>query len=332
MSHEAYMQRALAQAHTHLGQTWPNPSVGAVIVKNNRIIGEGCTARGGRPHAETQALAQCIEPPGGADMYVSLEPCSHLGQTPPCTDAIIRAGIKRCIVACRDPHPQHGGGIEKLKTAGIEVIEGILENEARELNRGFFSVVEKGRPFVALKIASSADGKIAGGPTRWITGEESRQYVHKLRSEFDAILTGIGTVLADDPLLNVRAPGLEHKSPVRVILDRHHRLPDDSEIAKTQEQFPTWILDQPDVAAAIQYLSAKGITRVLVEAGQKINSAFMESGLVDRIYWFKAPQTIGEKGLNAFAGPVFRLADWEKPSETRRFGNDQLEIYERRAR
>lgn len=325
------MQRALAQAASNLGQTWPNPSVGAVIVKNNRIIGEGATARGGRPHAETQALAQTTEPAAGADMYVSLEPCSHHGQTPPCTEAIIREGIKRCIIACRDTAAHvNGQGIAQLKAAGIAVIEGICEKEARELNRGFFSLQEKKRPFIAMKIASSADGKIAGGPTRWITGEESRAHVHRMRSTFDAILTGIGTVLADDPLLTVRTPDLEHKSPVRVILDRHRRLPGDSEIAKTMEQFSTWILDQPDIESAIAHLAEKGITRVLVEAGQKINTAFLQSGLVDRIYWFKSYQAIGEKGLNAFHAPVFALADWSKSSDTRRFGNDVLEIYDKR--
>lgn len=329
MTHETYMRRALALARTHLGQTWPNPSVGAVIVKSNSIIAEGCTQPGGRPHAETQALAIAGENARGAELYVSLEPCRHHGKTPPCTDAIIAAGVARVVVACRDPHPDHGGGIEQLKAAGIEVIDAVLEEEARALNAGFITLVERKRPFVALKIATSADGKIAGGPSRWITAEAARAKVHVLRSEYDAILTGIGTVLADDPLLTVRAPGLEHKSPVRVILDRHHRLPPESAIASTMDRYPTWILDHANLEAAIHHLAGKGITRLLVEAGQKINTSFLSSGMVDRIYWFKAPAIIGPKGLGAIDGDLEKtLARWHAV-ESLMLPPDTLTVLER---
>lgn len=314
------MEHALALARRNLGQTWPNPAVGAVVVKDGKIIGEGYTARGGRPHAETQALAQAGENAQGATMYVSLEPCAHHGKTPPCTDAIIKAGIKICYAACRDPNkPVNGKGIEQMKAAGIEVIEGLCETEARELNRGFLSAVEKRRPFVAMKIATSADGKIAGGESKWITGDESRKEVHRLRSEFDAIVTGIGTVLSDDPLLTVRLPGLEYKSPVRVILDRKHRLPRDSKLAQSTDASPVLVLNTPAIADVLTQLSDKGFTRVLVEAGQGINTAFLESGMVDRIYWFKAPTTIGAQGMSVFTdhsiGAPEDLKGWKSVKE-----------------
>lgn len=337
-THSGYMRQALALASRNLGQTWPNPAVGAVIVKDGRMIGEGWTARGGRPHAETQALKNCNA--RDTTLYVTFEPCAHYGQTPPCTQAIIDAGIKTVVVACRDPHKEvNGQGIAQLKAAGIEVILGIGENEARKLNRGFISVVEQNRPYVAMKIATSKDGKIAYAPSHaiafqreggWITGEEARAEVHRLRSQFDAVVTGIGTVLADDPLLTVRLPGLEDKSPVRVVLDRNHRLPADSKIAKTSGLIPTWILDLPDIPAVLKHLTQKGITRVLVEAGQKLNTAFLQSGAVDRLYWFKAPAIIGEGGLAAVEGELAELlTGWTKTADTLSFGADTLEIFER---
>lgn len=297
------MQRALALGRTNLGQAWPNPAVGAVVVKEGKIIGEGWTGRGGRPHAETEALKNIDA--RGATLYVTLEPCSHHGKTPPCVDAIIAAGIKTCVIACRDANPLvNGQGIAQLKNAGIEVIENICEQEAKKSHEGFFSLIQKKRPFVALKIATSQDEKITTGipGKQWITSESAREYGQRLRSEYDAIVTGIGTVLADDPLLNCRIPGLEHKSPVRIILDRKHRLPADSKIAKTQGSIPTWVLDLPDIEAVLTHLADKGITRVLVEAGQGLNTAFLDSGSVDRVYWFKAPITIGKAGLSAISG------------------------------
>jgi len=262
---------------------------------------------------------------------VSLEPCAHQGKTPPCVDAIIAAGIATCVVACGDPNPPvNGKGIAKLKESGIEVIENICKDEARELNRGFISVVEQKRPYVMLKIATSADGKIAGGEGGWITGEKSRKEVHRLRSEFDAVLTGIGTVLADNPLLTVRTPGLEHKSPLRIILDRNCRLPSDSKLATSTEISPVWVLNSKTIEAALMQIADKGITRLMVEAGQKINTAFLKSGLVDRIYWFKSPEIIGKDGLSAVSGELSEmLADYKKLSETAAFGNDSLDIFEK---
>lgn len=330
-SHTHYMQTALALAKRNLGQTWPNPAVGAVLVKDGKIIGEGFTAKGGRPHAEPQAIAQAGAHAKGATLYVTLEPCAHHGKTPPCTEAIIKAGIACVVVACGDPAPHvNGKGIAQLKAVGIAVVENICEQEARDINRGFFSVVEKGRPYVALKIATSADGKIAAraGETMQITGEAARNYVHTLRSEFDAIVTGIGTVLADDPMLNVRISGLEDKSPMRVILDRKHRLPKESKIAKTSDTIPTWVLDLPDVKSVLAHLAQKGITRVMVEAGQKLNTAFLESGLVDRIYWLKAPVRIGEEGLSAIQGDLEKtLAGW-RHVEQMSLPPDILNIFE----
>jgi diaminohydroxyphosphoribosylaminopyrimidine deaminase/5-amino-6-(5-phosphoribosylamino)uracil reductase len=327
-----HMRHALSLAQRNLGQTWPNPAVGAVVVKDGKIIGEGWTARGGRPHAEPQALAGAGQGTRGATLYVTFEPCAHHGKTPPCAEAIIKAGIIKCVVACRDPNPPvNGKGIAMLKAAGIEVVEGICEPEALLLNRGFISVVERKRPYVALKIASSSDDKIAGGKTRWITGDAAREKVHQLRSQYDAIVTGIGTVLADNPMLNVRIPGLEDRSPVRVILDRGHRLPESSQIAQTVAQIPTWILNTKTLEETLHQLADKGITRVLVEAGQTLNTAFLESDLVDRIYWFLAPHPIGSQGLDAFKGSkpkVTALANW-RVLEHISLPPDQLDIYER---
>lgn len=304
MSHTAYMRYALSLARRNVGQTWPNPSVGAVIVKDGRIVGTGYTNRGGRPHAETEALAQAGNEAEGADMYISLEPCAHQGKTPPCTDAIIKAGIKRCVIACTDPNPAARGGIAKLRQAGIEIIENICKEEALGLNRGFFSLVEKKRPFIALKLATSQDGKIAtaSGESKWITGEHARMFGHKLRSQFDAIATGIGTALADDPLLTCRLPGLEDRSPVRILFDRKNRLPDNSQLAKTANQVPLWKLSHNSISEAVQHIGDQGITRLLVEAGQTLSTAFLQSGLVDRIYWFRSQTIIGNDGLAAIEG------------------------------
>lgn len=317
--HLRFMLAALELARLNLGQTWPNPSVGAVLVQNEEILGSGKTGRGGRPHAETEALRNAGERAVGATLYVTLEPCAHHGKTPPCAEAIIAAGIRRCVIACRDPNPLvNGKGIAMLKNAGIEVIENIRAEEAREVNRGFFSVIEKKRPFIALKIATSADEKITTGSSeRWITGDAARRYGHLMRSEHDAILTGIGTVLADDPELTCRLPGLEDRSPVRVVLDRHHRFPETSKLAKTKDNPPVWVLDSPSVEAAVSALTEKGITRLLVEGGQKITSAFLKSGMVDRLYWFHADIKIGEKGLSALENGLPALSQLAKTHVSR---------------
>jgi diaminohydroxyphosphoribosylaminopyrimidine deaminase/5-amino-6-(5-phosphoribosylamino)uracil reductase len=308
-----FMQAALSLARRNLGQTWPNPSVGAVVVKNGQIIASGYTARGGRPHAETLALAAAGAAARGATLYVTLEPCAHHGQTPPCSTAIIQSGIARCVIACGDPNPKVAGlGIEQMQNAGIDVTQDVCKEEALGINRGFFSVMEQKRPFVALKIATSMDGKIAyaNKEKKWITDDKSRAYGHLLRSRFDAIATGIDTVLADDPLLTCRLPGLENKSPVRVVFDRSGRMPKDCQLAKTAETIPVWVLTQPTIAEALAALMGNGITRLLVEAGQTLATAFLADGLVDRIYWFRAPVMIGEGGLSAIDSGV-ELASWQ---------------------
>ncbi|MCE2927853.1 MAG: bifunctional diaminohydroxyphosphoribosylaminopyrimidine deaminase/5-amino-6-(5-phosphoribosylamino)uracil reductase RibD [Rickettsiales bacterium] len=334
-NHQAFMLRAIELGRTNLGQTWPNPAVGAVVVKDGKIVGEGFTARGGRPHAEPQALAKAGEVARGATLYVSLEPCAHQGKTPPCTDAIISAGIARVVVACRDPNPPvNGKGIAQLQAAGIEVTENICSAEARALNRGFISVVERKRPYVMMKVATSADGKIAGGSERWITGETARAEVHRLRSEYDAILTGIGTVLADDPLLTVRTPGMEHKSPMRIVLDRSHRLPRGSRLSKSIDVSALWVLGSKTIPEALSTMAEKGITRVMVEAGQKLNTSMLESGLVDTIYWFQAPHVIGEQGLSVFTDHNITnpslLTGWQCCSETE-YSPDHLYVLEPKA-
>lgn len=328
--HARYMQVALALARRNLGQTWPNPSVGAVVVKNGQIISQGYTARGGRPHAEAQALAQDAQ---GAILYVTLEPCSHQGKTPPCTQAIIQAGIAQVVIACRDPNPQvNGQGVAQLRAAGIEVIEDVCGREAAEINCGFFSVIQKKRPFISIKLASSLDGKIAtsSGQSQWITGEAARAFGHLLRSRYDAIATGIGTVLADNPMLTCRLPGLEDRSPVRVVFDRDGRLPGDSALARTTGGVPVWVLSD-GVERAVETLAERGITRLLVEAGPTLSTAFLQSELVDRIYWFRAPVMIGLDGRNAigdgFAAELEKLERW-RLTERRVIGNDSLDILE----
>ena len=320
------MRIALRLAARNLGQTWPNPAVGALVVKDGQIVGQGRTARGGRPHAETEALAQAGHHARGATLYVTLEPCSHQGKTAPCTQAIINAGIARCIIACRDPNPRvNGQGIAQLQAAGIEVIEGVCEAQARALNRGFISVMERNRPYIALKIATSLDGKITTGTSeRWLTGERARAYGHLLRSRYDAIAPGIGTVLADDPLLTCRLPGLEDCSPLRIVFDRQGRLPDDSQLARTLKHAPVWLTRFPP-DEAVAWLASEGVTRLLIEAGQQLSTAFLRSGLVDRIYWFRAPLVIGEKGLAAFSEA---FSGWALV-ETNTLGQDHLEIYEK---
>lgn len=230
-----YMQIALSIAARGIGLTAPNPSVGCVIVKNDVIVGRGWTAAGGRPHAETQALKSAAELAKGATAYITLEPCCHQGETSPCTDALIRAGIYRVVIATGDLHPKVSGkGIAALKKADIEITEGICEEEAKQLNAGFFSVVSKNRPLVTLKLATTLDGKIATsyGESQWITCEKARRFAHLLRYRNDAVMVGVGTVLADNPSLTCRLPGLEKYSPIPIIMDSNLRTPPDSKIAE----------------------------------------------------------------------------------------------------
>jgi len=322
------MQHALRLAIRGVGQVAPNPSVGAVVVKNGNIIGIGNTARGGRPHAETIALAQTGELARGATMYVTLEPCSHHGKTSPCAEAIIAAGIKKVVVACGDSNPLVAGkGLSMLRQAGIEVVENICYEQARKLNEGFFSAIEKNRPFVALKLATSLDGKIATatGKSKWITGEESRTKAHQLRAKYDAILTGIGTILADNPKLDCRIKGLEQNSPIRIVLDSKGRTPQDAAVRPAKI-----ITDSKNLPQVLQQLAKDGITRLLVEAGRGVATSFLEQNLVDRIYWFRAPLIIGENGLSAVGASNASLAQLSryKLEVVVKLGADILEVYE----
>ena len=353
------MRAALSLAARHLGQTWPNPAVGCVIVDAaGHVVGRGSTQPGGRPHAETEALTMAGARAKGGTAYVTLEPCSHHGKTPPCAEALIASGVKRVVSALEDPDPRvSGGGHAKLRAAGIAVESGLLAEAATDLNAGFLKRIREGLPLIALKLATSADGRTAtrAGDSKWITGEAARAFGHRLRATHDAIAVGSGTVLADDPELTCRLPGLEHRSPVRVIFDRRGRTPATAKLLIGGS--PTWVVGEQtsltlnlqkqqqsiEIAAntgeawlrdACRALAGKGITRLLIEGGATLATAFLTAGLVDRIYWFRAPLIIGGDGLSGI-GPLsadrltqalgFRMAD------QRRLGNDVLELYERPA-
>jgi diaminohydroxyphosphoribosylaminopyrimidine deaminase / 5-amino-6-(5-phosphoribosylamino)uracil reductase len=322
-----HMRHALVLAGRGLGEVAPNPAVGCVIVKDGVVIGRGRTARGGRPHAEPQALAEAGEAARGATAYVTLEPCSHHGHTAPCSKALIDAGVARVVVAVSDPDTRvNGEGIAWLRMAGVEVMTGICEHEAAELNAGFFLKVRHARPLVTLKLAQSLDGKIATatGDSRWITSEPARAYGHLLRAKHDAILIGVGTALADDPMLTCRLPGLEDRSPVRVVVDTRRRLPPWSQLAQTAGDIPTLVYTtsaegggalevcgvemipvtrdvagRPDLGAVLADLADRGFTRVLVEGGASIHAGFLNRGLADRLEVFSAPMILGGSGLSS---------------------------------
>lgn len=346
-----HMAAALSLAARNLGQTWPNPAVGCVIVDAaGRVVGRGWTQRGGRPHAETEALKMAGERARGGTAYVTLEPCSHHGKTPPCAEALAAAGIKRCVAAIEDPDPRVSGrGLAQLREAGIAVETGALADQAWNRNAGFLMRVTKGRPFVALKLATSLDGRIATrtGESRWITGEEARAFGHRLRATHDAIAVGSGTVLADDPELTCRIPGLEHRSPVRLVFDRRGRIPATAKVMSQNP--PTWVIAERPVKNAAQFigitrntapgdvlnkLGEAGLTRILVEGGAVLATALLKAGLVDRLYWFRAPIVIGGDGLPGIAPmELDRLAQGVglRCTGRRTLGNDVLELYERPA-
>lgn len=334
-----HMRAALALGARGLGDTWPNPSVGCVIVRDGRVIARARTAPGGRPHAEPQALA-AAGLTHGATVYVSLEPCCHHGQTAPCTDALIAAGVARVVIATRDPDPRVAGdGAARLRTAGIAVTEGVLEAAALEQHAGFFSRIRRGRPLVTLKLASTLDGRIAtgSGESRWITAEPARRAAHAIRGQNDAIMVGVGTVLADDPDLTCRIPGYRRQPIVRVVVDSHLRTSLRTRLASTAHEIPTWIVARDgadparrealgelgveliDVAggevgvvilAALEALAARGITRLLVEGGARLAASLLRGGLVDRLVWFHAPSVMGGDGWSAVQSfGIAQLAD-----------------------
>ena len=336
-----FMALALRLAERGLGQTWPNPAVGCVIVRDGRIVGRGWTQPGGRPHAEAEALDRAGAEALGAIAYISLEPCAHYGRTPPCTMALLHAGVRRVVIAARDPDPRvDGKGLAQLRQAGVEVSEGVLRSEAEALNEGFFLRIRKGRPLVTLKLASSLDGRIATrtGASRWITGAEARARAHLLRATHDAIMVGSGTALADDPELTCRLPGLEGRSPVRVVLDGRLRLPASARLVRSAPEVPLWLITSEatpagrvralqakgakvervaaddrgrlDLHQALALLARRGISRLLVEGGAELAAGLLRARLIDRLVWFQAPLVIGGDGLAAIAGfGVETLAD-----------------------
>ncbi len=344
------MARALQLAERGLHTTTPNPRVGCVIVKDGEIVGQGWHARAGEPHAEIHALLQAGDKAQGSTVYVTLEPCSHHGRTPPCVDALIEAGVARVVAAMTDPNPQvSGNGLARLQAAGIRTESGLLETEARKLNEGFIKRMVYGHPLVRIKTASSLDGKTAlsDGTSKWITGESARRDVHRLRARSCAILTGIGTVIADDPQLNVR--GLDTpRQPLKVIVDSQLRTPPAARIlaeSKTLiacaspdgkrtaalEAAGARILCLPqadgqvDLNALLSRLAQMGVNEVMTEAGPTLNGALLAAGLVDEWVQYLAPVLLGEpaRGLFRLAEPVDmaqRLA-W-KLMDSRQLGND----------
>jgi diaminohydroxyphosphoribosylaminopyrimidine deaminase / 5-amino-6-(5-phosphoribosylamino)uracil reductase len=359
-----FMQLALALGRRGQGRTWPNPAVGAVVLKDGVIVGRGWTQPGGRPHAEPEALARAGEAARGATLYVTLEPCSHVGKSPPCADAIIAAGIARVVSAIEDPNPEVAGqGHARLRAAGITVDIGLGATEAARDHAGHFRRIRDKRPHVILKLAVSSDDKIgaSGHKPVAISGEAARARVHLLRAQCDAILVGIGTVRADDPLLTCRLPGMEARSPVRVVLDRSLRIPGASRLVHSARETPLWLMTSSlseapaamklgaagaqvirvatratppglDLKAVLHALADKGVTRLLVEGGARVASSFVAAGLVDEVWLLRGPDAIGAGGVAAL--DALPLSAITQSSAFRVRGSeilqsDTLTIYER---
>jgi diaminohydroxyphosphoribosylaminopyrimidine deaminase/5-amino-6-(5-phosphoribosylamino)uracil reductase len=329
---KSWMRRALELAAQARGRTSPNPMVGAVLVKDNQLVGEGFHAYAGSDHAEVVALREAGPAARGATLYVTLEPCCHFGRTPPCAEQVLQAGVRRVVAACEDPNPAVGGkGISALRAAGISVDVGLLGEEAARLNEAFFTHVRTGRPFVTLKVAVSLDGKIATrtGDSRWITGESARRRVHQLRNEVDVSLVGIGTVLRDDPLLTTRLGIAEQRDPIRVIVDNLARLPLRAKVVNRASTAPTILavsqmaprakleaLKQEGVQVIVvensprrvslerlmEALGKRGILSVMIEGGAEINASALREGVVDKVLFFLAPILIGGKSTPTAVG------------------------------
>jgi diaminohydroxyphosphoribosylaminopyrimidine deaminase / 5-amino-6-(5-phosphoribosylamino)uracil reductase len=327
-----WMDYALRLGRRAQGTTAENPAVGCVLVKDGRVVGIGCTQPGGRPHAETMAIAMAGEAARGATAYTTLEPCAHHGRTPPCAEALVRAGVARVVTALVDPDPRvAGNGIRILREAGIEVASGLAAGEARRDLDGFFHRILRDRPQAILKLAISADGKIAaeaGRPTA-ITGEQARARVHLLRAQCDAILVGMGTALADDPALDCRLPGLERRSPRPFVLSQSGQtLPPASRLAQRGAE----VLHGP-LTVVLPELAGRGINRLLVEGGAQVARSFLAQGLVDEFHLYRAPMVLGPQGVDALAGLPLGVAFEDFTlRETERLGADDLYVYERRER
>jgi diaminohydroxyphosphoribosylaminopyrimidine deaminase/5-amino-6-(5-phosphoribosylamino)uracil reductase len=361
-----FMELALTLGRRALGNAWPNPAVGAVVVRGDDaapvIVGRGWTQPGGRPHAETEALARAGVAARGATLYVTLEPCSHQGKTPPCADTIVDAGIARVVSALEDPnHEVAGRGHARLRAAGIAVEVGIGAEAARRAHAGHLCRMRQGRPHVTLKLAVSADGKagLAGRRPAAITGEAARERVHLLRSMHDAILIGIGTAHSDDPLLTCRLPGLTPRSPVRVVLDGGLRLPPTGRLASTAAAVPVWVIaaaeapaateqtlrnkgvdvlrvmahsDRLDLAAVLAMLAGRGITRLMVEGGPTVAASFVTADLVDAAILFRSPKELGADAIDALEGMPLSALTRSPHLKSLGFepvGRDTVEIFER---
>lgn len=331
--HETFMRQALGLARRGAGRVSPNPMVGALVVRAGKVVGAGYHRFFGGPHAEVDALAAAGKRARGADMYVTLEPCSHTGKTPPCADAIIRAGLRRVHVGAADPNPLVGGrGIARLMAAGIDVTTGILEHDCRRLNEAFFKYITTGMPFVVLKSAATLDGRIAtaAGQSKWITCPESRRFAHRLRLEADAVIVGSGTVLADDPELTVRLGATSVRQPLRVVVDGRLRMPlaarllapdlaPGTVVATTRAKASTpkarriagtgaQVLAAAqrrgciDLAKLLRKLAGRGIASVLVEGGSELAASFLAEGLVDKTHFFYAPKIFGGRASRGMVG------------------------------
>jgi diaminohydroxyphosphoribosylaminopyrimidine deaminase/5-amino-6-(5-phosphoribosylamino)uracil reductase len=348
----AWMRRALVLAERGWGQTAPNPMVGAVVVRDGAAVGEGWHTRYGEAHAEVEALRSAGDRARGATLYVTLEPCNHHGKTPPCTDAILAAGVRRVVAAAADPSAAARGGADRLRAEGVDVLVGVEENAARELNAPFFHALSSDRPFVRLKLALSLDGALADRTRRpgWLSGHEARTEVHRLRADSDAVAIGIGTALADDPLLTVRGFTAPRVPPMRIVFDTSARLPLDSKLARSAGDAPVLVVcwaPDPTHAAALQHagvellhaaslphalraLRARGVRSLLVEGGAGLASAFLQEALVDRLIIFRAPIVLGGGSLNAFGGAPASTIDtaprWHLV-EARRLGDDEMTVY-----
>jgi diaminohydroxyphosphoribosylaminopyrimidine deaminase/5-amino-6-(5-phosphoribosylamino)uracil reductase len=362
-SDHRFMQLALSLGRRGLGNAWPNPAVGAVVVKDRMVAGRGWTQPGGRPHAETEALRRAGAQANGATLYVTLEPCSHHGKTPPCADAIIAAGITRVVCALGDPNPKVAGdGYARLRAAGIAVADGVGADEARRDHAGHIRRILDGRPHVMLKLAVSADGKaaLAGRKPVQITGEATRARVHLMRAMHDAVMVGIGTVLADDSVLTCRLPGMLKASPVRIVLDPALRLPLASQLVASARDIPVWVYcvqQAPreneqllsergvavirtqagagglDLAAVLRSLGDRGITRLMVEGGPKVAASLLRADLVDEAMLLRGPVTIGPDGVDALDGVALGAltqSDKLRISGTETVDGDNHMHYERR--